>query len=311
MRNELRDLRPEDIDRNPENPRAHFREVDLNRLAESIQEAGGVLVPVYVYADGGRFILIDGERRWSIAMKLGLETIPALVRDSQPEPAENIVEMFNIHMVREGWEEMPTARALATVMERTGKTDTPELSALTGISREQIARYKLLLELPQRYQDLVEARTVPMNFFVELDRNVSQPLKAKRLGLAEAFDDERLRALFVEKYEDDLLESIIDLRKVRKIITRAAESAGAPDQPSELDDYLRRLFEDKEVTIDEVYDASVAYSFEADKLTDQMRGIVGRFAELMAHASGDDRNELLASLTQVRDDLTALISEHS
>jgi ParB family transcriptional regulator, chromosome partitioning protein len=311
MATQLEDLRPEDIKPNPENPRAHFRDPDLDRLAESVEEAGGVLVPVYVYRADDKYILIDGERRWQIAMRLGLERIPALVRDGEPEPAANIVEMFNIHMVREGWEEMPTARALAIVMERTGKAETADLSALTGISREQIARYKLLLELPDRYQRLVEDRKVPMNFFVELDRNVSQPLKAKRTGLSNDFDDERLRALFVEKYEDDLLDSIIDLRKVRKIITRAEERAGSADAPSDLDKYLKRLFEDKEVTIDEVYDESVAYSFEANKLTDQVRGVVARFSELMEHAGSDERAELVLSLVELRDDLTALIDEHA
>jgi ParB-like chromosome segregation protein Spo0J len=47
----LKNIPPEQIQRNPENPRMHFREAGLNKLAESVEESGGVLVPVYVYPD--------------------------------------------------------------------------------------------------------------------------------------------------------------------------------------------------------------------------------------------------------------------
>src|SRR3954452_22187671 len=159
MANELKDLPPEKILANPENPRMYFRDPGLNQLADSIEESGGVLVPVYVYPDPeqeGFYRLIDGERRWKIAQRLGLETIPALVRPSAPDPEKNIIEMFNIHKVREDWEDMPTARALQQVMERNDTQDPDELRRLTGVSKEQISRFQLILELPTQYQEMIE-----------------------------------------------------------------------------------------------------------------------------------------------------------
>ena len=179
----LDDIPPERIERNDENPRMYFREEGLNKLAESVEEAGGVLVPVYVFKNpekDGFYKLIDGERRWRVAMKLGLDTIPAHIRETPPDPTKNILEMFNIHKVREDWEDMPTARALKDVMQRTGTDDADELKALTGLSKEQIGRFKLILHLPQRYQEMIEVGEIPMNFFVELDRNVIRPLARGR-----------------------------------------------------------------------------------------------------------------------------------
>ena len=69
-------------------------------------------MPVYIYRDPAqpdRFRLIDGERRWLMALRLGLDKIPAIIRESPPDDAKNIVEMFNIHKVREDWGDMPTA----------------------------------------------------------------------------------------------------------------------------------------------------------------------------------------------------------
>jgi len=314
MGTKLKNLSPEKIRRNPENPRMHFREPGLNRLAESIEESDGVLVPVYVYPDpedDGMYRLVDGERRWRTASRLGLKTIPALVRDGPPDAAQNIVEMFNIHKVREDWEDMPTARALQEVIDRKGTDDPDDLKQLTGLSKEQITRYRLILDLPKSYQALIEDNKVPMNFFVELDRNVIRPLARSRADLAKEFTPAKLRKAFLSKRDSGALKDLIDLRKVKPIIDRAGVDAGQPDAASPLDDFLRTLFTEKTATVDEVYDASVAFAVESDKLAQQAAQLPKAFAQLLAKATTDeDREELLEHLRQTRDALTALIQEH-
>ena len=315
MSNELRDLPPENILANPENPRMHFRDAELNRLADSVEESGGILVPIYVYPDpdeAERYWLIDGERRWRIAQRLGLPTIPALVRDGKPDPEKNIIEMFNIHKVREDWEDMPTARALQQVIERTGKTELTELRELTGLSREQIVRYRLLLDLPKDYQDMVESGEVTMNFFVELDRNVIRPLQRQRTELALRFDRDTLLAAFVAKRRANRIPDITDFRKVKPIIERARADAGASDRPSELDQTLASLFEDPEVTIDEVYDSSVAFGVEVDKVGDLATQIVSQVARLFGETTDpEERAELVEIVTRTRDRLDTLLAEHA
>ena len=315
MSNKLKNIPPEQIQRNPENPRMHFREPGLDRLAESIEESGGVLVPVYVYPDPDDktvYRLIDGERRWRMAGRLGHKTIPALVRDSEPDPADNIVEMFNIHKVREDWEDMPTARALQEVITRKKTTDIDELRQITGLSKDQISRYRLILDLPKRYQKMIEIDGVPMNFFVELDRNVIRPLAKSRQGLAKEFSANKLRDAFLSKRDSGALPDLIDLRKVKPIIDRAASDAGAPESPSGLDEFLRNLFTGKRVTIDEVYDASVAFAVEADKLSHQAAQLAPAFAQMLAKANTDEeRGVLLERLRTTRDALSALLDEHA
>jgi ParB family transcriptional regulator, chromosome partitioning protein len=64
-------------------PRDHFDEEALSLLADSIR-AVGVLQPVLVRPTGEdigeEYELIAGERRWRAARRVGLQTIPALVR---------------------------------------------------------------------------------------------------------------------------------------------------------------------------------------------------------------------------------------
>jgi ParB/RepB/Spo0J family partition protein len=313
--NELRDLEPEKILANPENPRMYFRDPGLNQLADSIEESGGVLVPIYVYPDpeqDGFYRLIDGERRWRIAQRLGLETIPALVRDSEPDPEKNIIEMFNIHKVREDWEDMPTARALKQVIDRTGKTDVDDLRELTGLSKEQIGRYQLLLELPTAYQDMVESGELTMNFFVELDRNVIRPLETERIQLAERFDREALLEAFVAKRRANRIRNITDFRKVKPIIDRARADAGAADKPSDLDAALATLFADPEATIDDAYDSTVAFGVEVDRIGGLADQIVGQVVRLFGETTdAEDREQLIQIVMGTRDRLDTLLAEHA
>lgn len=314
MATKLKNLPPEKIERNPENPRMHFREPGLNRLAESIEESDGVLVPVYVYPDPkkkGVFRLVDGERRWRMALRLGLDTIPALVRDGPPDPAENIVEMFNIHKVREDWEEMPTARALQEVMTRKETNDPDELRQLTGLSKEQISRFRHILELPKSQQQLIEDRKVPMNFFIELDRNVVKPLAQSRESLAKEFTASKLRKAFLSKRKSGALKDVIDLRKVKPIIERAAVDAGEPAAPSPLDKFLRNLFRERTTTIDEVYDESVAFAVETDKLVQQAVQLPRSFEQMLKKASSkEERKIILGHLKDTQDALTTLAKKY-
>jgi len=51
----------EKIDRNPDNPRLVFRTGELEELQESIR-LYGIQVPISVYREGGRFVLMTCSR---------------------------------------------------------------------------------------------------------------------------------------------------------------------------------------------------------------------------------------------------------
>jgi len=53
-------------------------EKDLDKLKLSIQKIG-LLYPIVVYEEEGRYKTIDGQRRVMVFEELGKETIPALV----------------------------------------------------------------------------------------------------------------------------------------------------------------------------------------------------------------------------------------
>lgn len=66
---------------NPDQPRKTFAPAELGELADSIKQ-NGLIQPITVRADdGGKFMIVAGERRWRAHCLAGIESIPAIVAD--------------------------------------------------------------------------------------------------------------------------------------------------------------------------------------------------------------------------------------
>jgi ParB/RepB/Spo0J family partition protein len=154
----LKLLSPDKIRPNPENPRIIFRHEEMESLMLSISKLG-VQVPVTVYKDGTDYYLLDGERRWRCSKKLNLKEIPALIQE-KPTQLQNLLLMYNIHALREQWDYYTIATNLRRIIdlfkeERGHSPNEIELSEETGLTRGQIRRCHLLINLPNRFQDML------------------------------------------------------------------------------------------------------------------------------------------------------------
>src|SRR5664280_254702 len=80
----VRELPIDQIDQNPYQTRTHWNEAALNELASSIK-VSGVLQPVTVRSNNGRFQLITGERRWRASQIAGKTTCLLYTSDAADE----------------------------------------------------------------------------------------------------------------------------------------------------------------------------------------------------------------------------------
>jgi len=150
----LRDVAVELIAPNPNQPRRHFDEDALAALSESIR-ARGLLQPVVVRPlAGGTYELVAGERRLRAARLAGLETLPALVRDT--EEGERLELALAENMAREDLNPIEEARACATLVEDLGLTK-EDVGRRVGRSRVAVSNLIRLLDLPDEVLELVEA----------------------------------------------------------------------------------------------------------------------------------------------------------
>jgi len=269
---ELRQIRVDSIDRNPENPRILFRQGELEQLLESIR-LYGVQVPVSVYRDHGRFILIDGERRWKCALKLNHKTIPALVQD-KPSKIANLLLMFNIHALREQWDLLTIALKLPTVISlmatELGASPTEsQISRQTGLSRSVIRRSKLLIDLPEKYKNQIltelekpkSQQKLTEDLFIEMERAL-RTVETYMPGVIE--NKNRVRDTLISKYKKGLIPNIVDLRKIPKIARAEAVEVDEASARS----VLQMLFETNDYSIEEAFEASVSEAYlERDLVT--------------------------------------------
>lgn len=291
---DLREVPVAEVRKNDANPRIHFTPEEMERLMESIDRKG-VLVPIVVYEEDGGYVLTDGERRWRCAKELGLETIPAVITDA-PTPDENLVQMFNIHMVREAWKDMPTARALGRVMNELGLEDNKELADVTGLSTERIKRLKHALTLPPEYQEYIDSQQIPLNFFWELKRNVIDPLAAKRPALASEFGDTEVLDAFVAKRLSGVITDVVSLRLVAPIINFAAREVDDPTDTSPLDDTIISLVRQPEMGVNEAYEDTVQVVFETEKLERRADNVVKSFERLLRKARNEEESGFIKAI---------------
>lgn len=287
---------------NKNNPRLIFPQEQLDRLADSI-DLEGILVPITVFKNDDHYILVDGERRFRCATTLGLPTVPALVVPEKPE-TEVLVQMFNIHLVREPWKDIPTARALGKLAEemteRQGSEVTDQqLRDLTGLSIERIRRFRYVLTLPVDWQEYINDDTIPLNFFWELKRGVIEPLAKQKPALFnELGGEDEIAKAFVDKRLDGVITDTVGLRKVRPIINYAAQDEDESDTPSVLDETIRDLVENPEKSIDEAYEDTVQIMVEADKLEARTKAMITSFERLLGKARTPDDLEYIKRIGQ-------------
>ena len=149
----LREIPPDLIQPNARQPRQTFDHVRLAELAESIK-ARGVLQPIVVRPlAGGSFELIAGERRLRAAQMVKLETIPALVRDT--DDWERLDLALAENMARVDLNPVEEARACAMLVDDLGLTK-QEVGRRVGRSRVAISNLVRLLELPEDALELIE-----------------------------------------------------------------------------------------------------------------------------------------------------------
>src|SRR5215217_2230990 len=149
----LREIPLELIRPNARQPRRIFDEARLAELAESIR-IRGVLQPVVVRPlAGGSFELVAGERRLRAAQMVELETIPALVRDT--DDWERLDLALAENMARVDLNAVEEARACAMLVDDLGLTK-QEVGRRVGRSRVAISNLIRLLELPEEALELIE-----------------------------------------------------------------------------------------------------------------------------------------------------------
>jgi ParB family transcriptional regulator, chromosome partitioning protein len=153
MRDALKTLPVDLIQRGKYQPRTHMDQQALQELADSIR-VQGVIQPIVVRPlTVGGYEIIAGERRWRAAQLAGLQDIPAVVRDVPDQAAIAMALIENIQ--RENLNALEEAMALQRLIDEFDMTHQAAAEAV-GRSRTAVSNLLRLLDLDNEVKQLVE-----------------------------------------------------------------------------------------------------------------------------------------------------------
>lgn len=284
---------------NPHNPRRLFDEEPLRILRESINKLG-VLVPVTVYPKikdkqdpkKDEFILLDGERRWRCAQSLDMDKIPAIIVQ-QPSDTENILTMFHIHNLREGWQLMPTALKLDVLMKRLNERNEKKLSIITRLTTTQIRRCKILLSYPKKYQNMMLAppdRRLKSDFFIELNR-IRHPARRKKIPSWIKRGDSKCIDIMHDKYYWGVISAVTEFRDLAEVY-RGSEKIG---KSKEFNIIFDEFLSNKDMKINAVVVAGASFEKETGEANKSVEVLIGLLKELELEALASNK-QLIMSL---------------
>lgn len=141
------------IDPNPHQPRRRVEDESFNDLVSSIRQHG-ILQPLIVTraaaaADGERYELVAGERRLRAAARVGLSTVPAMVRETRELEQLELAVVENIQ--RQDLNPIEEALAYQQLSDEFGLTQ-EEIARKVGKRRTTVANAVRLLTLPPEMQ---------------------------------------------------------------------------------------------------------------------------------------------------------------
>ena len=146
--NHMAEIAISEIIPNPTQPRTQFDDEALQELASSIRQLG-VIQPITVKRDGTRYIIISGERRWRASQMVGLETLPAYIREADDENLHAMALVENIQ--RQDLNAIEIALGMQRLIEECGLTQ-EAMADKVGKKRSTVSNYMRLLNLPNEVQ---------------------------------------------------------------------------------------------------------------------------------------------------------------
>lgn len=206
----------EHIIANPSQPRKSFDEESIRALAVSIDKVG-LLQPISVVSDSGKYVVIAGERRLRAVKELGHKTIKAIVVNADEKLIAELALIENLQ--REDLNPVDEAQAYLSLT-KTHRMTHEQISELVGKSRAHISNFIRLLSLNSN----------------ELEGLKSGALSVGHAKVLLGIKDEALRNKLLRRILDDN----ISVREAERL-AQAPEQKNPPKKNKEKDSEKQRV----------------------------------------------------------------------
>ena len=242
---DISEVRLDELRSNPYQPRKHFDDEKLNELASSIKEFG-VFEPIIVKRSIKGYEIVAGERRSLAAKRAGLTTIPAVIKDFTDDEMMSIALLENIQ--REDLNVIEEANAYKAMIDKMHLTQ-EELASKVGKSRSHVTNILGILKLPIEVQSMVINGKISMGH---------------ARSLSKLSDEEQIYNL-----ADQIVNNNLSVRDVEERITNGEYPKKAPikkvEEKDERKQIVQNIMREKIGTLVKVNKNNIVIPFDSDK----------------------------------------------
>lgn len=255
------DIQIKDIHPNPYQPRKEFDQDKLSELAISIEEYG-LVQPIVVTPGKKGYQIVAGERRWRAASMLGMDRIPAVIKDYTDQELMEIALIENLQ--REDLNPIEEANAYKELMDKFNLTQ-EQMAKRLGKSRTLIANTLRLLTLSDDLQVLIQNNQISAGHGRTL---LAEGNTIKRKLLANRVVGEKLS---VRELENIIKSSKVEKKTNKKI---RKTSATRLNIYNELEDNLQRALGTKVNILDRNKKGKIQIEYYSEEDLDRIYEII-------------------------------------
>ncbi len=201
---EVKNIPISEVVPSPFQPRTVFDEERIEELCQTIR-THGVIQPIVVRVRDSKFEIIAGERRFRAVKRLGMDTIPAIIRDFNDSQTASIALIENLQ--REGLTSIEEANAYQQLIDLHGLTQ-ESLAQRLGKSQSTIANKIRLLQLCETVKTAL------------LDRFITERHARALIGLDEDLQLKILEEIIQKELNVKQTEARVAFYKEREKLSR-------------------------------------------------------------------------------------------
>ena len=205
-------IRVELIEVGPEQTRTSKKSLEegIDDLAENIKRFG-LLHPVTVFPEDGKYILVAGQRRLLAVKQLGWDEIPARILSTRPEAIEAKAISFSENFIRRDLTTPEKKNACIMFHRRYGSM--MAASRALGIPYEEVREYVKYDRLDDELKQLVDDGTVKVD-----EASRAQDIAERPDGSIDV-EAARRAALELKTFDRDQKSHLKDITKERPILS--------------------------------------------------------------------------------------------
>ncbi len=202
---------------------------DFEALCDSIR-VQGVLAPDHGWRQPeGTYQLIDGERRWRAAQRVGLHEIPCDVWPAGTDRFRVVVAGIALNEHRKAHGSLHVARRLRDINNESGLTH-EALAEQTGLPLDRVKTYFSIFAASDDLLSLIEQHEVPLKVAAELVRYERATNESRARRLTERYKESPLTA-----------QEIVALRKRESGVRGRKPGDTQPLRPPRLVGFMQRF----------------------------------------------------------------------